>query len=143
MVCLGRFGVAWSFCLWPWWWGGHATTQAVVWEAPPLFEWEQLAWALCPQWCPDNARSTTMITPVGCDVIVSQQPGDITTQGWHWFEPSKLRHSREFTNGCSRASLQTYSVRTLGVFKSISIQLTRQLFGSPAGTGVAYLPEVQ
>ena len=106
-------------------------------------EWEQLAWALCPQWCPDNARSTTMITPVGCDVIVSQQPGDITTQGWHWFEPSKLRHSREFTNGCSRASLQTYSVRTLGVFKSISIQLTRQLFGSPAGTGVAYLPEVQ
>jgi len=51
-------------------------------HAPPLFEWEQLAWALRPQWCTGNARSTT-ITPVGCDVIMSQQPGDITTQGWH------------------------------------------------------------
>jgi len=51
-------------------------------HTPPLFEWEQLAWALRPQWCTGNARSTT-ITPVGCDVIMSQQPGDITTQGWH------------------------------------------------------------
>ena len=36
MMCLSRFGVAWSFCLWPWWWGGHATTPQATVEVPPL-----------------------------------------------------------------------------------------------------------